>query len=242
MSEDPQPHAPASGVRPAPMPHGRFEDLRRPTASASDASFLEMLDIVNERLIDEGDDPDRVRPRLPRGHLRHLRRDDQRPGPRAREGHRHLPAPHAQVQRRRHIVIEPWRAAAVPGHQGPGGRPLAPRPHHRSRRLHLGAAPASAPDANLIPSPSDAADVGHGCRGLHRLWRLRGRLPELGRPALHLGARSQHLNPLPQGQAERWTARSDMVETMEQFFGSCTNHGECTEACPKEICPTSSPT
>ena len=26
-----------------------------------------------------------------------------------------------------------------------------------------------------------------------------------------------------------------MVETMEQFFGSCTNHGECTEACPKEI-------
>ena len=27
----------------------------------------------------------------------------------------------------------------------------------------------------------------------------------------------------------------NMVETMEQFFGSCTNHGECKEACPKEI-------
>ena len=26
-----------------------------------------------------------------------------------------------------------------------------------------------------------------------------------------------------------------MVETMEEFFGSCTNHGECREACPKEI-------
>jgi succinate dehydrogenase / fumarate reductase iron-sulfur subunit len=26
-----------------------------------------------------------------------------------------------------------------------------------------------------------------------------------------------------------------MVETMEEFFGSCTNHGECSEACPKEI-------
>ena len=27
----------------------------------------------------------------------------------------------------------------------------------------------------------------------------------------------------------------DMVETMEEYFGSCTNHGECHEACPKEI-------
>ena len=26
-----------------------------------------------------------------------------------------------------------------------------------------------------------------------------------------------------------------MVETMEQYFGSCTNHGECEKACPKEI-------
>jgi succinate dehydrogenase / fumarate reductase iron-sulfur subunit len=26
-----------------------------------------------------------------------------------------------------------------------------------------------------------------------------------------------------------------MVETMEMFFGSCTNHGECHDACPKEI-------
>jgi len=26
-----------------------------------------------------------------------------------------------------------------------------------------------------------------------------------------------------------------MVETMEEYFGSCTNHGECQEACPKEI-------
>ena len=26
-----------------------------------------------------------------------------------------------------------------------------------------------------------------------------------------------------------------MVETMDEYFGSCTNHGECEEACPKEI-------
>ena len=44
-----------------------------------------------------------------------------------------------------------------------------------------------------------------------------------------------HLNLLPQGQSERWTRTEAMVETMEEFFGSCTNHGECHAACPKEI-------
>jgi L-lactate utilization protein LutB len=50
--------------------------------------------------------------------------------------------------------------------------------------------------------------------------------------ALH---KVQHLNLLPQGQAERWSRVEQMVETVESYFGSCTNHGECHEACPKEI-------
>ena len=48
-------------------------------------------------------------------------------------------------------------------------------------------------------------------------------------------AKVEHLNLLPQGQAERWARVENMVETMEMYFGSCTNHGECHEACPKEI-------
>ena len=52
---------------------------------------------------------------------------------------------------------------------------------------------------------------------------------------LFTAAKLHHLNVMPQGQAERWRRTEDMVETMEQFFGSCTNHGECSEACPKEI-------
>ena len=52
---------------------------------------------------------------------------------------------------------------------------------------------------------------------------------------LFTSAKVQHLNLLPQGQAERWKRVEAMVETMEQYFGSCTNHGECHEACPKEI-------
>jgi succinate dehydrogenase / fumarate reductase iron-sulfur subunit len=52
---------------------------------------------------------------------------------------------------------------------------------------------------------------------------------------LFTAAKIEHLNQLPQGQAERWMRTEAMVETMEEFFGSCTNHGECEEACPKEI-------
>jgi succinate dehydrogenase / fumarate reductase iron-sulfur subunit len=52
---------------------------------------------------------------------------------------------------------------------------------------------------------------------------------------LFTSAKLMHLNLLPQGQAERWIRSERMVETMDSLFGSCTNHGECYEACPKEI-------
>src|SRR6478609_1268776 len=52
---------------------------------------------------------------------------------------------------------------------------------------------------------------------------------------LFTSAKLQHLNLLPQGQAERWDRTVEMVETMESYFGSCTNHRECEAACPKSI-------
>jgi succinate dehydrogenase / fumarate reductase, iron-sulfur subunit len=52
---------------------------------------------------------------------------------------------------------------------------------------------------------------------------------------LFTSAKLNHLNLLPQGQAERYERTLAMVDTMEEYFGSCTNHGECQEACPKEI-------
>src|SRR3546814_19607757 len=51
---------------------------------------------------------------------------------------------------------------------------------------------------------------------------------------LFTAAKANHLNLLPQGQAERYKRVTAMVDTMEEFFGSCTNHGECQAACPKE--------
>ena len=56
-----------------------------------------------------------------------------------------------------------------------------------------------------------------------------------GAANLFTGAKIAHLNLLPQGQAERLRRTEAMVETMDEHFGSCTNHGECEAACPKEI-------
>ena len=56
-----------------------------------------------------------------------------------------------------------------------------------------------------------------------------------GAANLFTSAKIAHMNLLPQGQPERYARTEAMVDTMESFFGSCTNHGECQEACPKEI-------
>ena len=56
-----------------------------------------------------------------------------------------------------------------------------------------------------------------------------------GAAQLFTSAKLAHLNLMPQGQAERWPRTVAMVETMEKYFGSCTNHHECEAACPKEI-------
>jgi succinate dehydrogenase / fumarate reductase iron-sulfur subunit len=52
---------------------------------------------------------------------------------------------------------------------------------------------------------------------------------------LFTSAKVNHLSLLPQGQPERYARVAAMVDTMEEYFGSCTNHGECQDACPKEI-------
>ena len=138
---------------------GRFETYDVPDVSP-DMSFLEMLDVVNERLIARRRGADRVRPRLPRGHLRLVRDDDQRPG-------RTVPSaapPRASCtcassRTATTITVEPWRARGVPARQGPRRRPLRVRPHHRGRRLHHRAAPAARPTATSIPVPKPVADA-----------------------------------------------------------------------------------
>src|SRR5437016_2769346 len=53
---------------------------------------------------------------------------------------------------------------------------------------------------------------------------------------LFVAAKVSHLANFPQGQIEAKTRVQNMVKKMDaEGFGNCTNHGECQEACPKEI-------
>jgi succinate dehydrogenase / fumarate reductase iron-sulfur subunit len=92
----------------------------------------------------------------------------------------------------------------------------------------------TAPDANLIPVPKPAADAAMDAAACIACGACVAACPNSA-AQLFTAAKMQHLNLLPQGQPERWRRTAAMVDTMEEFFGSCTLHGECQEACPKEI-------
>jgi len=93
----------------------------------------------------------------------------------------------------------------------------------------------SAPDANAIPVPKDAAELAMdaaqciGCGACAAACKNASAM-------LFVAARVSHLGLLPQGQAERDRRVLAMVETADRLgFGSCTNQYECSAACPKLI-------
>jgi succinate dehydrogenase / fumarate reductase iron-sulfur subunit len=98
----------------------------------------------------------------------------------------------------------------------------------------ISAATGGAPDANLIPIPKPVADAAMDSAACIGCGACVAACPN-GAASLFTGAKISHLNFLPQGQAERYKRTEAMVETMDEHFGSCTNHGECSAACPKEI-------
>ncbi|MCW2939813.1 MAG: succinate dehydrogenase and fumarate reductase iron-sulfur protein, partial [Actinomycetia bacterium] len=93
----------------------------------------------------------------------------------------------------------------------------------------------TAPDAHAVPVPkpdADAAFVAAECIGCGACVAA---CPN-GSASLFLGAKVTHLGLLPQGQPERDSRVLSMLETHDELgFGGCTNTGECTAACPKEI-------
>ena len=90
------------------------------------------------------------------------------------------------------------------------------------------------PDANIIPVPKDAAEAAMDAAACIGCAACVAACPN-GAAQLFTAAKVAHLNLLPQGQAERDKRAVAMVETMEEYFGACTNHGECETACPKGI-------
>lgn len=211
---------------------GRFENYVVPQIS-DEASFLEMLDLLNEQLIGEGKEAVVFDHDCREGICGtcSLMIDGQAHGP--QKGSATCQLHMRKFASNDTIVVEPWRAKAFPIIKD-----LMVDRAPLDRIVEAGgfitAETGGAPDANLIPIPKPVADASMDAAECIGCGACVAACPN-GAANLFTGAKMAHLNLLPQGQAERYSRAESMVEKMDEHFGSCTNHGECHEACPKEI-------
>ena len=211
---------------------GRFESHTIEEIS-DEASFLEMIDILNERLVESGDEAIVFDHDCREGICGtcSLMIDGQAHGPQSGTATCQLHM--RKFQSGDTITIEPWRATAFPIIKDLMVD-RAPLDRIVESGGFITAATGGAPDANLIPIPKPVADASMDAAECIGCGACVAACPN-GAANLFTGAKMTHLNLLPQGQAERYKRTEAMVETMEEHFGSCTNHGECSSACPKEI-------
>ncbi|MFM8389828.1 MAG: succinate dehydrogenase/fumarate reductase iron-sulfur subunit [Actinomycetota bacterium] len=215
-----------------PNDGGHFETYKVDEIS-DEASFLEMLDYLNERLINEGNEAIVFDHDCREGICGtcSLMINGQAHGPERATAT-------CQLHMRKFksgdsITIEPWRARAFPI-----VKDLMVDRSAFDRIVESGGFITSptggAPDAKLIPIPKPVSDAAMDAAQCIGCGACVAACPN-GAANLFTSAKIAHLNLLPQGQAERFKRVEAMVETMDEYFGSCTNHGECEAACPKEI-------
>jgi succinate dehydrogenase / fumarate reductase iron-sulfur subunit len=196
-------------------------------------SFLEMLDVLNERLTLEGEEP--------------IAFDSD-----CREGicgmcgvvinglaHGPERTTTCQLHMRTFndgdvIDVEPWRASSFPV-----VKDLVVDRGAFDRIIQAGgyisAPTGSAPEANNLPVPKEDADRAFEAAACISCGACVAACPN-GSAMLFTAAKITHLGLLPQGQPERTARVLSMVEQHDQEgFGNCTNIGECTAACPKGI-------
>jgi succinate dehydrogenase / fumarate reductase iron-sulfur subunit len=215
------------------MDSGQFVVYPAPDVSP-DMSFLEMLDVVNERLEAAGE--------------RAIAFDhDCREGICGTCGMMINGVPHGPARgtttcqlHMRHfrdgqtITIEPFRARAFPVL-----RDLIVDRRALDRIIEWGGfvsvATGNAPEANAVPVSKDRVEQAMDAAQCIGCGACVAACPN-GSAMLFTGAKVTHLGLLPQGQPERVRRVVTMVARMDlEGFGGCTNFGECHEACPKEI-------
>ncbi len=215
-----------------PKAKGQFETY--PMEIHQSVSFLEMLDILNERLVKEGKEP------IVFDH-------DCREGICGMcslyvNGHPHGPATGATTcqlyMRRFHdgetITIEPWRSAGFPVI-----RDLMVDRSAYDKIMQAGGFVSvntgGVPDANAIPIPKKNADLAMdaaaciGCGACAAACKN-------GSAMLFVSAKVSQLALLPQGRVEAARRAKAMVAKMDELgFGNCTNTRACEMECPKNI-------
>ncbi|HEX4250536.1 MAG TPA: succinate dehydrogenase/fumarate reductase iron-sulfur subunit [Pseudonocardia sp.] len=215
--------------------HARGKLVRYEVDDASeDMSFLELLDVLNEKLIMRGEEP------VAFDH-------DCREGicgacSMVIDGEPHGPekaTTTCQLHLRQFsdgdtITVEPFRSAAFPVL-----RDLVVNRQAFDKIIQAGgyitAPTGSAPEAAAIPVPKPAADRAFAAANCIGCGACVAACPN-GSASLFLGAKITHLGELPQGQPERYERVVKMVEAHDEAgFGGCTNTGACTTVCPKEI-------
>jgi succinate dehydrogenase / fumarate reductase iron-sulfur subunit len=198
-----------------------------------DMSFLEMLDVVNERLTLDGDEP------IAFDH-------DCREGICGSCGVVINGVPHGpqqtttcQLHMRSFsdgdvIDVEPWRSGSFPVIKD-----LVVNRGAFDRIIQAGgfisAPTGSAPDAHATPVPKPDADRAFDAATCIQCGACVAACPN-GSAMLFTAAKVTHLGMLPQGQPERHERVLNMVGQHDaEGFGGCTNIGECTAVCPVGI-------
>ncbi len=199
-----------------------------------DMSFLEMLDILNERLVHEGQEP------VAFDH-------DCREGicgscSMMVNGQAHGPergATTCQLHMRSFrdgdtIYVEPWRAKAFPVI-----RDLIVDRSAFDRVIQSGGYVSvntgGAPDGNSLPIPKEEQDRSMDAAACIGCGACVAACPNAS-AMLFVAAKIGHLGRLPQGRPEKADRAKNMIAAHDrEGFGHCTNIGECEAACPKEI-------
>ena len=198
------------------------------------ASFLEMLDVLNEKLIAKGEEPVAFDHDCREGICGScgLMIDGQAHGPERSTTVCQLHM--RKFKNNATIYIEPWR-----GKSFPIIKDLVVDRSALDRIIQAGGFisinTGSAPDANQIPIGKEVSDQAMdaaqciGCGACVASCKNSSAM-------LFTAAKISHLSLLPQGQVEKKKRVLDMVARMDQEgFGSCSSQLECEAACPKDI-------
>ncbi|MCO6462199.1 MAG: succinate dehydrogenase/fumarate reductase iron-sulfur subunit [Saprospiraceae bacterium] len=199
-----------------------------------DMSFLEMFDVLNERLINEGGDPIAFDHDCREGICgmcsMYINGRPHGPNRGVTTCQLHMRSFHDGES----IVVEPWRASSFPV-----VKDLVVDRSAFDRIIAAGGFisvnTGNAQDANSIPIGKDIADSSFEAAACIGCGACVAACPNSS-AALFTSAKISQLNQLPQGQPERYRRTLDMVHQMDkEGFGGCSNTGACEYECPKEI-------